>query len=205
MNRVCWRLADLASQLLERDERDVVCGDLSEARATGPQALREVVGLVWRRQLLLWTEWRPWVALATLGVPLGLLLGATAAVWTYTDAIYAWLYVDNWTWAYIQSPGSRLELERHVVSFAFRVAALTSASWASGFVIAIFSRHAFWVTGGLFCLAVLGAFAVTMPTVAEQHAAVFAVTFYRVVLPPLAATMLILIPSIWGMRSAFRL
>jgi len=205
MNRLGWRLADLASRLLDEGERDVVCGDLAEARATGAHALREVLGLVGRRQLLLWTGWRPWLALSTLVVPLGLLLGATAARWAYTEAIYAWLYVDNWTWAYIQSAGSRLELERHVASFAFRIAALASASWASGFVLAVVSRRAIWATGGLFCLALLGAFTAMTPPVAEQHAEVFAVTFYRVVLPPLTATMLILMPSIWGMRLACRL
>lgn len=205
MNRFWWRAADLASRLLEPGERDVVRGDLAEAHATGAHALREVVGLVGRRQLQVWTGWRPWMALVALIVPLGLLLGAGVRRSAYTTAIYAWLYVDNWTWAYLDSAGSRLELVRCLGEFALNFAALACASWASGFVLAVVSRRAIWVTGALFCLVLIGVFAATPPLVAEQHAAVFAVTFYRVVLPPLAGTTFVLIPSIWGMRVASRL
>jgi len=200
MNRLCWRLVDRVSQMLDRDERDAVCGDLEEAGATGAHALREVLGLVGRRQLLMWTRWRPWLVLALLVVPLGMLLSAASGAWASTTAIYAWLYVDNWTWAYLQSPGSRVELGRHMATLLFQGAALACASWASGFAIGLLSRRATWITGALFCVVLFAAF----PAVprSDQHAPVFALTFYRVTLPMLIRILAIVLPAIRGMRIA---
>ena len=200
MTTFCWRVADRASRLLDAGERTVVRGDLEEAHATGPRALREILGLVGRRQRLLWTKWRPWVAL-TLAVPLGLQLAFAARRWSYVTAIYAWLYVDNWTWAYMQSAGSRGDLERFVGAFLVRAIALAVTSWASGFSIGLLSRRAVWAAGAAFLLLV-AAFP-DAPT-ADQHAEVFSLMLYRVVLPLLARIVLIAIPAVWGMCVAFR-
>jgi len=56
--------------MLESGEREAVRGDLAESGETGSQALRHVVGLVIRRQLSIWTDWRPWLTLVGLVVPL---------------------------------------------------------------------------------------------------------------------------------------
>lgn len=200
MDGFCRLVANLASHLLEPDERDAVCGDLEEARATGARALREVLGLVARRQLLLWTDWGPWLALALLVVPLGTLLSAASGAWASTTAIYAWMYVDNWTWTYLQSAGSRAELERHVATFLFQCAALACGSWASGFAIALLSRRTTWITGALFCVVLFGAFPAAPR--GDQHATVFALTFYRITLPILIRTLTMVFPAIWGMRTA---
>src|ERR1700674_1683743 len=69
----CW-CADRVSTLLQPDEREAVRGDLAELGAGGGEALREVLGLVARRQAHLWTGWRPWLALIGLAVPLGMVL-----------------------------------------------------------------------------------------------------------------------------------
>ena len=45
-----WRLVNIVARILHPDERDAVCGDLVESGATGGQALRDVFGLVIRRQ-----------------------------------------------------------------------------------------------------------------------------------------------------------
>ena len=50
MTRVCWRLVDLLSLILHPDEREVIHGDFAEFGAAGSQALRDVLGLVVRRQ-----------------------------------------------------------------------------------------------------------------------------------------------------------
>ena len=81
MTRIAWTLADLATQLLEPQERDVVRGDLAECGATGWRALREVLGLVIRRQSMLWTEWQPWFALIAIVLPIGVMLSHAARWW----------------------------------------------------------------------------------------------------------------------------
>jgi hypothetical protein len=49
MIRSCWWLVDIVSRLLEADERDAVRGDLAESNASAPQALRDVLGVLVRR------------------------------------------------------------------------------------------------------------------------------------------------------------
>ncbi len=74
MTRVCWWLAEKLSRLLEPDERDAALGDFAESGIAGGSALIEVLGLIARRQAALWNDWRPWVALAGVVAPLGMLL-----------------------------------------------------------------------------------------------------------------------------------
>jgi hypothetical protein len=196
-------LVDVATAMLDPNERVAVRGDLQEGGIGGPRALREILGLIARRQILVWTGWRPWIALLAVSIPLGLLLGAVSRRWSYTSAIYAWLYVDNWTWAYLDSSGSRVELVRTIAAFVPRLLALAAASWASGFVLAVFSGRAVWTSGAVFCFALAAGFAMA-PPVAEQHAVVFALPFYRLVLPLLTATALVAVPSAIGMKTAIR-
>jgi hypothetical protein len=107
MTRICWWLVDVVSQLLETTEREAVRGDFAEVGEAGGQALCDLMGLVVRRQTALWADWRPWLALVGLVAPLGLLLSVVARQWAEGSATYAWLYVNNWTWAYLGSPGAR--------------------------------------------------------------------------------------------------
>lgn len=72
--KLCWWLVDKLSRMLEPSERDAVCGDLAELGLTGGQAFRDLLGLIARRQAALWKDWRPWLALLGIAVPLGLLL-----------------------------------------------------------------------------------------------------------------------------------
>jgi len=63
MTRICWRLVDVVSRLLEPDERDAVRGDFAESGVTGGKALFDLIGLATRRQAARWKDWRPWLAL----------------------------------------------------------------------------------------------------------------------------------------------
>jgi hypothetical protein len=74
MTGIGWSLVDFVSQLLEPEEREAVQGDLMEAGEGDWQALRDVLGLVVRRQAGLWKNWRPWLAAFGLAVPSTLLL-----------------------------------------------------------------------------------------------------------------------------------
>lgn len=80
-------IVDLLSRLLEADEREAVRGDLTESGASGGRALRDVVGLVVRRQAALWMDWRPWLALVGVVVPLGLLLSHVSRWWALESSM----------------------------------------------------------------------------------------------------------------------
>jgi len=196
-------LVDRAAGLLDGRDRDAVRGDLDEAGVTGARALREILGLIVRRQLMSWTEWRPWVGLVALAMPLGFLLGAIARVWADTGAIYAWLYIDNWTSAYLDSAGSRAELVRTIAGFGAEALALAFTSWATGFVVTAFSARTFWAASALFGLALAAGFAAAPPR-APLNAVVFAIASYRIVPPLVAGVLLVAVPSVFGMRMARR-
>ena len=105
MTRVCWRLVDILSLMLHPGERDVVRGDLAESGAAGSQALRDVLGLVVRRQAAPWMHWRPWLTLVSLVVPLGMLLSVTSRSTADGSAIYFWMYANNWKWGDLGNAG----------------------------------------------------------------------------------------------------
>ena len=52
-------LVRLTARALAPGECEIVLGDLAECGSSGPRALFDVLGLVVRRQLLIWTSWRP--------------------------------------------------------------------------------------------------------------------------------------------------
>jgi hypothetical protein len=206
VTRACWRFVDLVSQLLAPDDRDAVCGDFTESGVSGGQALREVLGLIVRRQAVLWADWRPWLAIVGVVAPLGLLLSYVSRWWADNSAIAAWLYVNNWTWGYLESPGARGNLVAMSTGVLADYLALIGWSWTSGFVLGSLSRRTQWFTGTLFCLVVLGGTVGTTSTARAGlgNAAVFSVTFYRVVFPWLLRIVLVLLPALCGMYRSGR-
>src|SRR5215467_3088439 len=110
MTGIVSRLADAMSQALEPEEREAVWGDLAETGASATQALREVLGLLVRRQAHLWTCWRPWIGLLGVVIPTGALLSHASRSWSDAIAIQAHVYVTHWTWYVFRSPGARLDL-----------------------------------------------------------------------------------------------
>jgi hypothetical protein len=72
MSRIYSRLVEIAAGVLEPGERETVLGDFAECGDTGAQALRGLFGLIARRQAALWMDWRPWLVLVSLVVPLRL-------------------------------------------------------------------------------------------------------------------------------------
>jgi hypothetical protein len=204
MTRICWWLVDVVSRLLETDEREAVRGDFAEVGETGGLALRDLVGLVVRRQTALWAHWRPWLALVGLVAPLGLLLSVVARQWAEGSATYAWLYVNNWTWAYLGSPGARQDLAHYSTGFFVDYLTLCCWSWTSGFVLGSLSRRTLWVNGSVFCLVLFGELVAVRPH-HNPFNPVFSLTFYSVVFPLILRIVLVLLPALWGMRKGFRL
>ncbi|HEY6290620.1 MAG TPA: hypothetical protein VI455_03535 [Terriglobia bacterium] len=217
MNRICWRWADILSRMLERNEREAVRGDLAESGETGFRTLLGVLGLVARRQAALWTHWRPWLALVGLIVPLGMLLSVASRRIADSSAIYIWLYANNWDWAFVRNPGFRHDLVHYVSLILLDYLTLVCWSWTGGFVLGAASRGMIQINGVLFCVmlsfgALLGAplyfayylqylhRALGLRSFPDPNAAVFALTFYRVMLPLIVQAVLVVVPSLWGMR-----
>lgn len=62
-------LVDAVSQLLDPDEREVVLGDLAEADECAWHGLFSVMGLVIRREVVVWKNRRTWLAAFGLALP----------------------------------------------------------------------------------------------------------------------------------------
>jgi hypothetical protein len=200
MTRIGWTLADLATQLLEPHERDAVRGDLAECGASGWCALYEVLGLVLRRQGALWTEWRPWLALVGVVLPLGVLLSHASRAWADSSALNISLYIRIWEWSYLGYPGWRRDLFVILWSGALSATALSVWSWTCGYMLASVSRRTIWVGAIAFVLVVFLATLGTS-TVARMTHDKFAGHFYGIVLPRLFRFAFVILPMLWGIQS----
>jgi hypothetical protein len=203
--------------MLQPDERDAVCGDFAEAGVGGVEALLELLGLVARRQALLWKDWRPWVAMVGLVAPLGMLLCLISRRVADGSALYIWLYANNWDSADLRNAAFRHDFAYYAAVTFFGYVTLFCWSWSSGLVLAAVSRGSLPIHGVLFVLVLffgrnLGALphhfghglfysARDFPV----NAAAFEPVFYRAILPPMVQVALVLVPSLWGMGQVVRL
>ena len=196
--RTGWWLADAALQFLDAGERDAVRGDLAECGAGGWRALREVLGLVVRRQAACWMECQPWLAVVAIVLPIGLML-SHASRWWADDAVFTTLQYRLLEWSRVGNPGWRSDLFLPAWAALTCGASLAGWSWTSGYVLASLSRRAVWITVGLFALVVfLGTLGTT--TIVRTHSGVFAEHFFAVVFPRLVRVGLVLLPALWGMH-----
>ena len=199
MIRIGWWLADAASQLLEPQERDAVRGDLAECRVGGWRALIEVLGLVARRQASYWLDWRPWLALMAIVLPIGLMLSYATRWWADANAFDFLVYRQLWDFSYLDYPGWRRNVALLVWSGITSGAALAGWSWTSGYVLASLSRRTRWSVIALFALMVfLGTLGTS--TIARTNSAAFSWHFVGAVFPRLTRFVLVLLPALWGMH-----
>ncbi|MBZ5607132.1 MAG: hypothetical protein LAP38_02655 [Acidobacteriia bacterium] len=219
MNRICWKLVDIVSRALEPGERDIVRGDFAESQQTGPQALRDVLGLVARRQMAPWHNWRPWLILAGLVVPLGLLLSLLSNHVASMNSVYSWMYFNNWDWSLLQHRAFWIVLAQTIVLVFPDILALICLSWAIGFTLGDLSRRTIPVNGVLFCLVLLFGALVAAPQYMRLQVhfmtlgfhprntgpdPVSSLTLYRVLFPVLVQIILVLLPSLLGMYKGAR-
>jgi hypothetical protein len=178
MTSLNWSLVQTAARLLGREEREAVLGDLAEAREGVRNALLGVMGLVARRQVLLWKDWRPWLAAFGVAFPCSLLLmGASLSVsWSYERLLCPELLK-----AASLTKGSGLFL------LIYQAALLVGWSWTGGFVVGSASRRTLWAST-LLCYA----------------PCLFCLSRYRIDSLPRACLLLFLLPAIWGVRQGLR-
>ena len=205
MTQACWWIVDRLSGVLEPDERDVVQGDFAESGVTGGQALRELLGLVARRQAAVWLDWRPWLVLLAIVVPLAMVLSLGSQRTAAHSSVPIWMYLNNWTTAYLDSPGARQDLVSNSVAVFKQFLMLAAWSWASGFALGSVSRRTIPVNGALFCLVVLlPGLCQALP--AWNYRSSFGVpsAFYRAIFPLIVQTVAVLLPAVWGMYQGLR-
>lgn len=217
MTRTCWWLVDILSLMLEPDDREAVRGDLTESNESGPKALRDVIGLVARRQVVLWTGWQPWLALVSLVVPFGMLFCLVSRRIADRSAVSIWLYANNWDWAIFRGyPAFRHDFLQYAMGILIGFLTLFCWSWSSGLALGAVSRRSTPVNGLLFGLLLfLGELMGPPPRYLGQalfyrardfsgNAAVFGHAFFRVVFPLIVQAALVLAPSFWAMRQSRR-
>jgi len=145
------------------------------------------------------------VTLVGLVLPMGLVLSVVSRYWT--GAIDLWFYVNNWTWAYLDSPGARLDLALSIWNVSLGYLTLIVWSWTAGFAIGSLSRDAIWVNGVLFGLIVFGGTlgTTTAGLLNPGNDAVFSLPFYRVALTMIVRIVVVVLPAASGMREGLRL
>lgn len=150
MTAMGWRVVEFVSRLLEPAEGEVVRGDLAESGEGAWGGLLEVAGLVLRRQVLLWKNWRPWLAAFGLALPSTfLLMGFSLSVSrSYQEAVNRMIL-----------GATGLSLGPGFGPLLCNVLLLIGWSWSGGFVVGALSRRTVWVSAllsfspCLFCLA----------------------------------------------------
>ncbi len=157
MKQFCWWLVDKLSRTLEPDERDAVQGDFAESGAAGGQALRELLGLVARRQAAMWKDWRPWLALLGIVGPVGMQLSRIAI----STSVPLWMNLSSF-WTYGVPYRNGLTILEEIVVFVCHSFAVALWSWTSGFVLGCLSGRAVWVNGLLLCL--VSSFSASVPS-----------------------------------------
>jgi hypothetical protein len=211
MTRICWWLVNVFSRMLAPDERAAVRGDIEESGESGVQALRDVLGLVARRQAGMWKSWRPWVALLGVALPLGVVLTLASRRAADGGAIYLWLYVNNWNPMFIETAVFRHDLLTFAVGMFLGYLNLACWSWTTGFTLGLLSRGATPANGISFFLVLVLTEILGRPPLFHSgryfgaNAVVFEVTFYRVIFTLIVQLVLVLLPAMWGMSKGIRL
>jgi hypothetical protein len=136
MSSFGWSLVETTAQLLEREQREAVLGDLVEAGESAWRGLLGILSLVFRLQAGLWKSWRPWLAAFGVSLPASLLLmGVSLSV----SQGYQRLISPT------HAPGSAL------LALTCQVLLLLGWSWSGGFVVGSLSRKTLWMSAALCC------------------------------------------------------
>jgi hypothetical protein len=134
VKNLLWRLVEALALQLAPAEREVALGDLIETRTTAWRGIWEMFGLVMRRHLDLWKNWRPWLAAPGLALPCSLML-------------------MGFSFAISMEVGDRFLFGRRLgcstvgsvngASIVCQIVVLLICSWAVGFTVEYLSQRTF--------------------------------------------------------------
>jgi hypothetical protein len=188
MTRITWRAVNVASQILDGDEREAVLGDLQEAGENTWRGLAGVAGLVARRQAELWRNWRPWLAAFGVALPGALILMGFSLSVSRNYQLYSWI-VGNYSFidlTILNETG--LTVVPGVPLLLCNIFLLISWSWTGGFLLGSVSPRTLWVSSVL----------AAVPSV-------FCLTRFRDASLSRFCLLLFLLPAIWGVRRSLRM
>jgi hypothetical protein len=198
MTSQLWSLVEFAARPLDRDERDAVLGDSLEAGERPGQALFSILGLVLRRQMLLWKSWRPWLAAFGFAAPCTWLLMTVSLSVTCTSERLLGLSIGHW--APTGNEGFAL--------LACHIFLLIAWSWTSGFAIGSLSPRTLWTSAALFLLLAqyLHHMYIVAAPVAPMHGAAAGAFPFHGSFFALArlAPFLFVLPAVVGVRGGMR-
>lgn len=132
---------------LEPDLQDAVAGDVAELKMGDRRAVYELLGLVLRRQAMLWRSWKPWLGLVGIVGPVGVILSRICVGVVGGLSMQASIY-----WLYGVSYSSGLTESQEFISLACGALAVICFSWVAGFVLGTLSGNTLYVNRTLFCL-----------------------------------------------------
>ena len=179
MTTASWSLVEVAARLLNPEEREVVLGDLAESGESSAQGFLAVLGLAARRHILLWKNWRPWLAAFGLALPCSfLLMGVSFSVsQSYQKIIEP---------AILRATG--VDVGAGFLLFVCNVLLLIGWSWTGGFVVGSISRRTIWVSGALTIVPCL-----------------FCLARFHLESMSRFCLLLFLLPAIWGVRRGLQI
>ena len=210
-------VVNVLTEMLDVDERQIARGDVAESGVTGNQAVRDVFGLVIRRQFDQWTHWQPWITVVVLILPLTMILSIVSGRTAGMSSVYLWMYANNWHWSDVRNPGFWQVLGESVFLVVISQLTLACWAWTGGFVLGAVSRKMVQTNCLLLSLTLLLGAAVgaplyeafygrylhrsfAMPSFPDPNAPVFALVFYRQVLPIIVQAISVVMPAVWGIR-----
>jgi len=132
MRNIAWKLIEVMALPLTSTEREIVLGDLIEAQETTWGGMWAVSGLVARRQLQLWSDWRPWLAAPGLAFPCSfLLMGFSFGISSELRNHFGY----GWQLRLISTEPVE------AISLLCQVLVLLICAWAAGFTVESVSRR----------------------------------------------------------------
>jgi len=204
MTRIRLGAVRLLLSGLAPDERDAVLGDLLELQTPRGRALREVAGLLIRRQVALLASWRGLLTLCAAVVPFALLIGLLTRFSAEVSAISAFAYIDNWSPTVLDSPGGRRDFANVVLTQLAGFGTLCVWSWLMGFMIGSLSRMTAWVNAGAFAFVLIGEYVALPQYHYAGNEAAFESVAYSVILPLALRGWFVLGSAIWGIWDGAR-
>jgi len=204
------RLLNFLAHALPRDERNVVLGDLQEDGTELFASIRAVIGYAVRLELEPWRQLNPWLVLLIMVAPCSVMLGSLSMSLTDGDAIYVWLFTNNWDTSLLHQPGFWVGLRESLPGMVWSNFALVCWSWSCGAVIRMISRRAIKVDGLFLCLFFIATWFGWRPPTGDLqslhlardfpgNAAVFENVFYRTFFSPLVQIFFVMTPLFCGM------
>ncbi len=176
MSATGWGLVELVAGLLSPHEREAVLGDLAEANENALRSIFDVLGLFFRRQAVLWCDWRPWLTGFGVALPSSYLLMCVSASVTST---YVRLFEPRIFLYGLPTGHEGFSL------LMCHIFLLIAWSWTAGFEVGSLSRRTLWASLILCLVPCFSCSAMFFPL-------------------PKAALFLFVVPGIWGLRHGLR-